>query len=511
MSISRRWLAPLFAGPILTVCAISAQEKLNPDKAPPSVPATVNTSLEWLVPDTSKMAPFAEQVPIAFVGRGQNAAAWAKLPKFWNTVEETAFDPVAGRNVTRKAVKIKLPLGINVPPTIPTENALTVAKFNLGKALYYDPILSSSNLVSCATCHAPAMGFSDGSRVSTGIAGKKGGMNSPTVINSAWNRFQFWDGRAESLEGQAQGPVGNSSEMFDGSGHAWNNTVTRLRKNDSYNSQFLREFGHAPTQDAIAKAIGTYERLVIVGNAIYDRAEVAMRKRVDDEEGTKFVTSAKDYETVLREAFAAKDTHSLKALNLGPTDAAKIPEVAGSIQRGRDIFFGKARCTQCHVGESFTDHGFHNLGVGVADGKLPQSQLGRFGAQVTGAKDITAMGAFKTPPLRALLQSKPYMHNGMETTLEQVVEFYNRGGNANEFLDPKMRDLEAENAWIAAKAAGKPWEGVEVKVFTHALKPIVPMALKLTVEEQKDLVMYLRALESDPVDATIADATWIAK
>ena len=127
-----------------------------------------------------------------------------------------------------------------------------------------------------------------------------------------------------------------------------------------------------PTRDAVAKAIATYERTVLVGNAIHDRAEAAMRKRVEDEEGNKFEIQPKDYETVLKQAFADKDKHALDALNLDlAKDQGKIPEAAKSIDRGRILYFGKARCNACHVGESFTDLAYHNLGVGVKDGKLP--------------------------------------------------------------------------------------------------------------------------------------------
>jgi cytochrome c peroxidase len=378
---------------------------------------------------------------------------------------------------------------------------MTWHRWELGKKLYYDPILSSDNKVSCATCHSPDKGFSDGSRTSTGIGGKIGGATAPTVINSAFNRFQFWDGRADSLEHQSQGPVGNPIEMFAGTPEdAWHAAVSRIRKSPEYAGLFEKEFGHPATRDAVAKAIATFERTVIVGNSIQDRAEVAARARAEEEESTKYEPIPKDYEKVLNEAFAANDRHALATLGLDPKqDKGRVSEVARSIANGRTLFFNKARCNSCHVGESYTDHTFHNLGVGAADGKLKAGHEGRFAAQPIGAKDPAMMGAFKTPPLRALLASQPYMHDGSESTLEQIVEFYDRGGNANPYLDAKMRDTDAEKAYIIARASGANYSGPTPVVFTKSGSPIIPRKLGLTPEEKKDLVLFMRALEGDPI------------
>jgi cytochrome c peroxidase len=271
-------------------------------------------------------------------------------------------------------------------------------------------------------------------------------------------------------------------------------------------------FGHAPTRDAAAKAIAAYERTVLVGNSLFDRAEVAMRKRVTEEESGKFELKAEDFQEVLKAAFAAKDTHSITALGLDPAkDADKAAATAKRLANGRNIYFGKARCSNCHVGENFTDLAFHNLGIGVKDGILPKGELGRFGSQPTGHKDPAVIGAFKTPGLRALLSTAPYMHNGEGKTLEAVVDFYDRGGNANEFLDPKMRDTDAEIAFVKAKAEGKEYTGPKPAVFTRSGLPIIPFQLKLTPEEKADLVLFMKALQSDPVDSTVADKDWFPK
>ena len=485
--------------PILLLTAFAATGDAPGADAP--------ADLDWMVPNEGLKRPFKDQASMVFVTRGQNRKAWEGLPKFWNDFVQEVVDPVTGAKVPRKVVLIKVPLGINMPVPVPAENPMTVARWELGKKLFFDSILCSDLTVSCSTCHSPKNGYTDGARFSTGISGKVGGMSAPPVLNSAFNRHHFWDGRATSLEDQAQGPPQNSIEMFDGKGNAWHEVVNRVRAKPEYVKAFELEFGHAPTRDSIAKAIAAYERTVLVGNSIHDRAEVAMRKRVEDEEGNKFDILPKDYETVLKQAFANKDLNGLKALNLDVAkDQVKVAELANIIDRGRVLFFNKARCSACHVGESFTDLAFHNLGVGVKDGKLPEGDLGRFGSLPTGHKDHGQMGAFKTSQLRGLLSTKPYMHDGSEDTLEKVVDFYDKGGNANEFLDPKMRDTDAEAKVI--KSGMKP---KEVTVWTRDGKPIIPLKLNLTVDEKKDLVLFLRTLESDPVDATVADAKWFPK
>jgi cytochrome c peroxidase len=466
------------------------------------------TGLEWDMPNAALMTPFKGLQPMYFVNRAQNAAEWDRLPAFWNPFEEKAVDPKTGKAVTRRAVKIKVPLGLTSNPPVPAGNPMTIAKWKLGKRLYFDPVLSSDLSVSCSTCHDPKYGFTDARPVSTGIKGLRGGMSAPTVINSAYNFLQFWDGRAASLEDQAQGPVQNAVEMFDGDGHAWDRTVLRVRSQPGIVKQFREVFGTLPTRDGIAKAIATYERTVLVGNAIHDRAELAMRKRIDaDDSGTaKPEINASDYEAVLKEAFTRKDAHALKALQLDPDqDEGKTGETAQALARGRALFFGKARCNSCHVGDNFTDNQFHNLGVGVKDGKLPPDLLGRFGAQPTGAKDPELIGAFKTPTLRGLLSTAPYMHDGSETTLEKVVAFYDKGGNANLFLDPKMRDYDAEKAFELSRQEKSGYKGPKVALFDSGAKPVVLLALKLTPQEQKDLVLFLRALQGDAIDPLVGD------
>jgi cytochrome c peroxidase len=463
------------------------------------------------VPNAALKLPFKADARIEFVARS-NAAEWNKLTSFWTETTEEVIDPDSGQKVTKRLVKLKVPLGLSKAPDVPAENPITLAKWELGKRLYFDKILSSNGTVSCATCHDPAKGFGDKRSTSVGIHDAVGGVNAPTVINSAYHKFQFWDGRAASLEDQSQGPVGNPKEMFAGSGDPWAEAIKRVRANPEYVKAFMEVFGHAPTRDAAAKAIATYERTVLVGNSVYDRAEVAMRKRVSDDESQEAKLTPADFAMVLKEAFAAKDANALRALGLDPAaDAAKADAVGAKLANGRNLFFGKARCSNCHVGDNFTDLAFHNLGVGAKDGKLPTEEFGRFTALPTGHKDPAQIGGQKTPGLRALLDTAPYLHDGSEKTLEGVVEFYDRGGTVNEFLDPKMRDTDAEARLRKSWAEGAKTDLPAGAIFARDGKPVIPFKLNLTAEEKTDLVLFLKALQGDPVDRTVADPAWFPK
>ncbi len=189
------------------------------------------------------------------------------------------------------------------------------------------------------------------------------------------------------------------------------------------------------------------------GNSIHDRADLARQKRG----GT--VLGAQDYEAALGDAVAKKDVSALEALGIDSTrDGDKLGEFASRLDHGRSLFFGKARCNQCHSGDNFTDNQFHNLGVGVTAGVMAPDGQGRFARLPTGHKNPELMGAFKTPTLRGLLGTAPYMRDGSEPTLESVINFYNKGGNANEFLDARMRDLDREKAFEVSRRRDRPHE-----------------------------------------------------
>lgn len=281
------------------------------------------------------------------------------------------------------AAKVSVPSGLpNL--IVPTDNPMSADKIALGKQLYFDPRLSRDNTVSCASCHDPAKGYSNGDQFATGVDGKKGGRNAPTVINTAYQAFQFWDGRAKTLEDQALGPVQNPIEM--------NLTLPemeqRLRSIPGYKAQFMKVFGREPVAEDVARAIAAFERTVLSGDAPYDR-------------------------------FVAGDEKAMSE----------------SAQRGWKLFNGKANCAACHSGPNFTDNAFHNIGVGMG-AAMPD----------VGREAISKLegdhGSFKTPTLRDIARTGPYMHDGSLKTLAEVVDHYNKGGISNSGLDEEIFPLK---------------------------------------------------------------------
>ena len=275
----------------------------------------------------------------------------------------------------------------NLPPVvIPPNNPQTSQKIQLGKLLYFDTRLSKDNTVSCATCHDPAMGWSDAGPTSKGINGQMGGRRSPPVSNSAYNPLQFWDGRAPSLEEQAKGPVENPIEM----GNTHEVMIRTVEDIPGYVEIFKKVFNDSKLSlDMIADAIASFERTVVTTDSPFDR-------------------------------FVKGDNQSL------------TPQE----KKGLEIFNGKGHCTSCHYGGNFSDGRFHNLGVNPTDPTKPDE--GRY--VIT--KNPKDMGAFKTPTVRDASLRAPYMHNGSEKTLEEVVEFYNVGGRLDDpNLDPLIVPL----------------------------------------------------------------------
>jgi cytochrome c peroxidase len=301
-------------------------------------------------------------------------------------------DRALGAKPIGAVIEIKAPLGLP-PVAFPADNPPTRETITLGRRLYYDPMLSVDNTVSCASCHSPERGFSDGKPVSNGVSNKTGTRNSPTVFNSSYFEVQFWDGRAPSLEKQAEGPVQNPVEMA----HTLKGVEQRLTADPSYRDQFATAFGPKPiTYEKVEKAIASFERTVIAGNSPFDRWKYG---------------------------------HDENA-------------VSDSVKRGWIVFSSKDKgnCTACHVvGEQyalFTDNKFHNIGVGANIDKLADD--GRF----TVTKNDADRGAFKTPSLRNIALTAPYMHDGSLKTLKEVVDYYIGGGNSNPHLDRNIRVLD---------------------------------------------------------------------
>ena len=260
---------------------------------------------------------------------------------------------------------------------VPPDNPQTDAKIRLGAQLYFDPRLSADNTISCATCHDPKTAWANHGPTDTGIRGQVGGRNSGTILDSAWMRVQFWDGRAGSLEEQALGPIHNPIEM----GETLENVVLKLNSIPGYREQFQTVFGTSASTDGIAKAIASFERTVVSGPSPYDR-------------------------------WLAGDKSAMSAAAV----------------RGHHLFNGKGHCTPCHGGPAFSDQGYHNLGVAM---DKPNPDLGR---EVV-SKDPRDRGRFKTPGLRNCALTHPYLHDGSAKTLRDVIDLYDRGGVPNPNLD----------------------------------------------------------------------------
>jgi cytochrome c peroxidase len=275
----------------------------------------------------------------------------------------------------------KIPLGLEARQ-VPKDNPLTEARVQLGRKLFFDPILSADKTVACATCHRPDRAFSSGDTKPHGIGGQALKRKAPTLFNRAYGSAFFWDGRETTLESQALRPIEDPTEM--GSNLA--DVVQRLKQNKDYSSGFEAAFSDGVSTANLGKALASFERLLLRGDSSVDH-------------------------------FRRSGEHAA----LTPAE-----------RHGLWLYESKARCWRCHPGSNFTDERFHNTGVswGKAD-------LGRYAV----TKKDEDRGRFKTPTLRGVALTAPYMHDGSLPTLEDVVEFYNRGGTANPHLDPVMAPI----------------------------------------------------------------------
>jgi cytochrome c peroxidase len=256
-----------------------------------------------------------------------------------------------------------VPLPRNVPD--PKDNPATPEKVALGKQLFFDPRLSGDNTMSCATCHLPEKAFGDGLPRAKGAEEKELARNTPSLLNVGFYSSYFWDGRSKSLEEQALGPIESPEEMNQNLAEL----VQELKVIPSYVEQFQDVFGTQVTQDGIAKALAAFQRTLVTGASPFDR-------------------------------YLSGDETAL----------------SDSARRGLDLFQGEAGCVQCHQGPLLSDGKFYRLGVSFKDKGL---------ADVTGKKEDA--GKFRTPSLRNIAQTGPYMHDGSMKTLDDVVIFYYRG------------------------------------------------------------------------------------
>lgn len=327
------------------------------------------------------------------------------------------------------------------------ENPLTRAKIELGRQLYFDPRLSSDSTISCASCHDPSEGYSRRTQFGVGIEGKEGNRNSPVSYNRIASGAQFWDGRAASLEEQAKGPIANPIEM----GNTHEVCCTTIGEIPGYRVQFERIFPDGVTIDNIAQAIASFERVIVTGPSPFDYYESLQQFKKLPED---VLAELKDIDP---------ETHA--RYEEAKKQAAAQP-LSESAIRGRELFFSeRVGCSACHAGANLSDELYHNLGVGM-DQKDPD--LGRY--LVT--KQEKDKGAFKTPTIRNVALSAPYMHDGSQETLEEVVEHYAKGGLPNPWLSDKIRKIdltEQEKKDLVAfmKACTGPFPPVESERLPH--------------------------------------------
>jgi cytochrome c peroxidase len=413
--------APTASGgalPAKTVLDVGAAATKKVDAAKEAADRRINEALRELEPSTAPSAAAAAAAPaVSPASREQVALGDPALtagvpgsgPITLAQIDQWLADP-------KNFVELQpiLPLGLSQGAAQITgldTNPLTRAKIELGRQLYFDPRLSADSTVSCASCHNPAEGYTAHTTTGVGIRGQKGGRNSPVSFNRILSGPQFWDGRVDSLEAQAVGPIQNPIEM----GFTHEGVVKRLGEIPAYRRQFEKIFGELSI-DRVGQAIAAFERVLVTAPSPYDFHE-QMR-----------AFAGLDADDIAEDAELAKKFAAAK-------EAAEKHPLSESAVRGREIFFTeKGNCTACHVGANLADEKYHNIGIGM-DKENPD--LGRF--VVT--KDENDRGAFKTPTVRNVALTAPYMHDGSVATLEEVVDWYDKGGHPNPHLSDKIRPL----------------------------------------------------------------------
>jgi len=365
-------------------------------------------------------------------------------------------------------VALTPPLGLP-PVPVPAANPLTKEKIDLGRRLFLDRRLSHNNTMSCAMCHVPEQGFTSyelGAAV--GMEGRSLRRNSPAVYNVAYQKSLFHEGRELHLEDQVWGPLLTKVEMdMPSIGYV----VEKVRQLPEYKGQFEAAFGGPVTAERIGQALASYERTLLSANSRFDRWYYG---------GDKTALNAQE-------------------------------------QRGFGVFMGKGRCSTCHlVGEKsalFTDHKFHNTGLGwertmfperssykvqLAPGifvqvmgtllksfEPPQPDVGRYEVTI----DPKDRWAYKTPMLRNVAVTKPYMHDGSLATLEDVVEFYDKGGINNEIKSPLLVPLDLDAQEKAALVAFlKTLTGDNIEALARDAR-LAPVTLPVPIQDPADAYM----------------------
>jgi cytochrome c peroxidase len=351
-----------------------------------------------------------------------------------STEYRTAAKPLGPIPTPNALAEPKSPNQVGVPAALtlavtPTDNPQTPDKIALGQRLFFDGRLSANGTVACSSCHDPRRAFTDGRPVSVGIESRLGQRNAPTILNALYNKTQFWDGRAGTLEQQAVFPITNPVEMGQ-PGLA--TAVSRLEAIPEYGDAFRRVFGRSINGTDLVRAIASYERSQIAFDSPFDH-------------------------------FIAGDSSAIDA----------------SARRGWVLFNSKARCSKCHAltdttsrPTTFTDNDFHNIGIGILRYRVvelaqqaeelvekgdtlaidraaivsPMSAVGRY---LVTRKD-SDIASFKTPDLRNVLVTGPYFHDGSANTLWDVMDHYNKGDGVHDpYLDQDIQPLALTELEIA--------------------------------------------------------------
>ncbi|MFT4090280.1 MAG: cytochrome c peroxidase [Asticcacaulis sp.] len=347
-------------------------------------------------------------VLLAFAGAGFDRSGIADLRAAYSGAPETWPRPELQDGAVFEE------FGVLPAVVAPADNLPTPQKVALGQRLFNDPVLSGSRQIACASCHSSELAFADGVKTPFGHDRQRGRRNSISLITAGWQKTLFWDGRAASLEAQAEAPIIDHREM----NAKPSEVLRRLNRDETYREEFSAAFGvRRITMHEVSQALAVFQRTLKPRLTKWDRV-------------------------------LANGTQTL-------TDQELL---------GLDLFRRKAGCANCHNGPLFSDQQFHNLGLTMYGRRL--EDLGRY--EVT--KNPADVGKFKTPSLRNVSRTAPYMHNGTSPTLEGIINLYDEGGGR-----PK-RDKGMENDPM-------------FPVTSPMLKP-----LGLTDEEKAALVAYLRTL-----------------
>jgi cytochrome c peroxidase len=458
----RRLLAMAGLGVLIISAACERAQRYPASIAKPSAKEdkpTAEPIWSWLPPAATP------DLPIIFIA--QSDPEWAKLSRFWNHFPPPGAGLVrVGQHPLASAasfvalahtekIKIKVPRGLPDPtPHIPPANPPTEKKWKLGRQIFFErKLMSGADRFACATCHQPEHGFAEERGLALG-----GIRNTPALINAVYHRQQYWDGRATALEETLVRTLQDELQPFEKNPdrlgtvtHRWGGLVNELDRDPDYHLRFTQVFGiPRVTQDAVARALATYMRTILVGDSLYDRAEDERRRAKAAELG------AEHFLAVLNEATA-------KAL---PVEDAAKKDVAQRLENGHAVFQTKG-CASCHPAPLFTDGDFHN--VGIAESARPPiagQEMGRFAHVPIGLKEARLIGAFKTPTLRGVTRTAPYFHDGSYLDLHAVVDYFDRNVSFNDSLASPLRGDDGGHAKVLHLSAA---DVQDLLLFLHAL------------------------------------------